>query len=355
MIRWLSWAALAGLALAFLGFLVASSGLISLKASSGHWQITELILKYGMRRSVATHSVLIDAPGDLDDPARVRRGAGHYESGCAFCHGAPGRRMPRVPAAMTPHPPPLTGPVRELDAEELFYVVDHGVKFTAMPAWPARHRPEEVWDMVAFLIALRDLDAAGYQALVRPEAPAPATVPEVVAERCVRCHGVDGLGRGAVFPRLAGQRRAYLESSLTAYATGARPSGVMEPIAADLDPEQIRAAADYYAALPPPPALEDPGELVAAGAVIAHKGVPAEKLAACAGCHGPSAHPHHDTYPLLGGQPVWYLERQLELFRAGHRGGTEWAELMHEVATAHDLDDDQIAAVARYYASISAR
>ncbi len=356
--KWILRGAAAIAGLAALGFAVAASGLIPITASSGHWPITAWMLKFSMRRSVATHSIGIASPENLRDPALILRGAGHYESGCAFCHGAPDRRMPPVPAAMTPHPPNLPEVARELAPEELFYIVKHGVKFTGMPAWPALHRDDEVWAVTAFLIALRDLDAAGYRALILAPPDARHEPPPLVLERCARCHGSDGQGRmPGAFPRLAGQRRDYLVASLGAYAAGERGSGMMEPIAARLTPAEIELAAGYYAELPPmqPTASErlELGENESAelGGTIANRGLPEQNLPSCIDCHGPSQQPRRELYPRLAGQQAWYLATQLELFRSGHRGGTRYVELMHEVA-GHQLTDEQIAAVSAYFAGL---
>lgn len=354
---WLLRGALAAVAAALLALAVSASGLIPIAASSGHWPITAWFLHFTMHRSVATHSIGIDPPDDLDDPGLVLRGAGHYDGGCRPCHGAPGERMPRIPAAMTPHPPRLGEPVRELDAEGLFYIVEHGIKFTGMPAWPARHREDEVWAVVAFLRRLPALDQAGYAELTRPSEPVRADrVPLVVRELCVRCHGADGRGRiEGAFPRLAGQREAYLLASLQAYARGERHSGIMEPIAVALDDADMARAAAYYAGLGSMDA--EPRAGTSAGALIASDGIAEQNLPSCVDCHGPAdllAHPRHEVYPLLAGQEAWYLRLQLELFRAGHRGGTPYAHVMREVA-AHELTDAQIRAVADYYAGLGER
>ena len=78
-----------------IGLGVAASGLIPIKASSGHWAITEWMLHFSMRRSIATHTIGDELP-PLDDAAWVLRGAGHYEAGCKPCHGSPELVEPRV-------------------------------------------------------------------------------------------------------------------------------------------------------------------------------------------------------------------------------------------------------------------
>ena len=95
--------------------------------------------------------------------------------GCRPCHGSPGRQAPRIALAMTPHPPYLPPAIAGWAPDELYYIVKHGVKFTAMPAWPAGRRDDEVWAMVAFLRALPRMDARSYRALAFGEARNPGS------------------------------------------------------------------------------------------------------------------------------------------------------------------------------------
>jgi len=407
------------------GFLVAASGIISIKASSGHWGITEWFLQFSKSRSVATHSMGVKTP-PLDDPALVLKGAGHFETGCLPCHGGPGREAPRIARQMTPLPPMLATMVPERDPNELFYILKHGIKFTGMPAWPALSRDDEVWAMVAFLLRLPDLDGEEYAALVFGEEvdadmdvdmnadadmdadldPSdttlaastplqgllyPEEIPSPVSDRCGRCHGADGAGRGlGAFPKLAGQRPAYLFAALRAYAEGERHSGIMQPVAAGLGEAEMREIALFYsrlttartaarpvgvngaaqapdsidasgAASAGPAAAAAPAGPSTGGAVdtlavrrgerIAHEGLPRERVPACAGCHGPSAHPKNPFYPILAGQYADYIALQLDLFKDDRRGGSAYSRLMHP--TADELTEEQVRDVALYYGSLN--
>jgi cytochrome c553 len=349
------------------GFLVAASGIIPIKASSGHWSITRWFLTFSMHRSFSTHSLGINAP-PLDDPALVLRGAGAYETNCRPCHGSPELRHPRVARKMLPEPPYLPPKISEWEPEELFSLVKHGVKLTGMPAWPTQKRDDEVWAMVAFLLTMEDLDAEGYQRLVYGRIPpaaedapihamlGPQDAPRAVTASCGRCHGVDGQGRGAgAFPRLAGQRPAYLYAALEAYARGTRHSGIMGPIAAGLSRDEMRELALYYAGLEAPsPAPRQPAALasIERGRAIAHQGVPSYRIPSCADCHGPGAVRRNPHYPHLAGQDARYLVLQLELFQQQHRGGSAFAHLMRPVASR--LTPEQRRDVAAYYESLGA-
>jgi hypothetical protein len=86
------------------GLLTVGSGIVPIKASSGHWAITAWMLEFAMRRSVATHTLGMDTL-KLDEPWLVLKGAGHYETACRPCHGSPALEHPVVVRAMTPAPP----------------------------------------------------------------------------------------------------------------------------------------------------------------------------------------------------------------------------------------------------------
>jgi cytochrome c553 len=335
---------------------VSASGVVPIKASTGHWAVTEWFLQYSKTRSIEMHARWIDEP-PLDDPALVLRGAGHYELGCRPCHGGAAGDVPRLAEFMLPPPPDLSERARMRTAAELFYVVKHGIKMTGMPAWPAPQRDDEVWAMAAFVRRLPGMTREEYERLTRGELKAPFDLvagpgePPVVAEICARCHGGDGLGRlPGAFPRLAGQRVGYLERALAAYAEGRRHSGVMGPIAAALTPAARASATTYYAALPSPPPAAPPHASSAAGARLALEGEPDDLIPACVECHGTRAAAKNPAYPILGGQDARYLSLQLRLLRNRARGGSEYLHLMHSFVDR--LTDAQIDAVSRYFASL---
>jgi cytochrome c553 len=352
-------------AAAFGGLAVAAAGVIPLRASAGHWAVTNWLLHFAMERSVVTHSLLIEAP-PLDDPARAIRGATHYERGCRSCHGSVLGRTPRVAEAMLPPPPYLPPRVSRWSPEQLFYIVKHGIKFTGMPAWPAPRRDDEVWDVVAFLLALPRLDAGAYRELTVGGSNAsgggglaalPRAVPErgrgleLIRDACASCHGLDGAGRDGAFPVLAGQQGEYMTRALHAYHDGRRHSGVMEPVAASLSDSDVADATRYYAGLPRRSReAASSAASIARGRALAARGVRSRRIPACIECHGPSAVPTNPAYPILAGQPAGYLRQQLLLLQQGRRGGSEYAHLMQPIARR--LRAEEIADLAEYFSSV---
>lgn len=176
---------------------------------------------------------------------------------------------------------------------------------------------------------------------------------EPVLADCARCHGREGAGRSfGAAPILAGQNEPYLLASLRAFAAGERKSGIMQPIAANLQDSTMKALAGYYADQVVPPRavrpVEEPDAL-GRGKTQAEKGVPEAGIPVCTHCHGPTSFPRNPMYPDLGGQYADYLALQLELFKAEKRGGTAYANIMHTAAKR--LTSEQIRDLALYYAS----
>jgi cytochrome c553 len=350
------------------GFVFAWSGVYDVAASRGHWWITNRMLHFAMESSIEHHARAIDVP-PLDEPLLLHLGLNHYQAGCAPCHGAPGEPRNPIPLQAVPEPPLLHELLPKWKPAELFWVVKHGVKYTSMPAWPAQERDDEVWAVVAALQRMPELEPAEYRTLLAGDtAVDPARVAEdarLIAAAgpvgedlvaCARCHGLDGAGGGAgAFPRLTGLGETYVYDMLRRYASGARASGVMQPIAAALADDEMRMLARHFARLPARAARgPDAGDAGAAdaGRVIAAAGLPDAGVPACDPCHATALRPRHPRYPPLAGQHERYLARQLRVWRRGIHTDTPEARIM--TVAARGLDDAAIEAVARHYAALPA-
>ena len=90
--------------------------------------------------------------------------------------------------------------------------------------------------------------------------------------------------------------------------------------------------------------------LVAFGAARAEDALLARNLAAvCANCHGTNGHARGDLIKPLAGVPA----ERIVTAMAGYRSGALPATVMHQIAKG--FSDDQIKAIAAYYAAQPAR
>lgn len=177
-----------------------------------------------------------------------------------------------------------------------------------------------------------------------------------IVPSCATCHGAQGQGdaRGG-FPRLAGQRAAYLASQLDAFADGSRVNGVMAVVARALSEPERQQLAAYFANLPVPhtTAMTRDGHTTQAqvrGAQLAHDGDAQAHLPACTQCHGRNGVGIGGSFPSLAGQPANYLSSQLRAWKHGTRAPGPLS-LMSTIASR--LSDDDISAVSLYFSTLA--
>jgi cytochrome c553 len=155
-------------------------------------------------------------------------------------------------------------------------------------------------------------------------------------------------------PRIAGQTARYIQKQLRDFASGARQNLVMGGIAKSLTDADRAKVAAYYASLPVPGhalGAEPSAALAARGHELASQGAEARHVQACNNCHGPEGSGVAFSAPYLAGQMAAYLASQLKSWQQGTRRN-DAGSLMASVAAR--LDENDIAAVTAYYASLGA-
>ena len=177
-------------------------------------------------------------------PSAYAQSAGNAERGaklaytCLGCHGIPNYRNPnpqyRVPKLRGQHPEYLVLALQAYQSGER----SHATMHANASGW----KDQDLADMAAFLAGPVVAPAAGS----KPVGKAPE-----VAQTCVACHGVDGIGITPQYPTLAGQHADYLERALTDYKKGGRKNAIMAGFAGALSAADIRALAAYYSAQRP--------------------------------------------------------------------------------------------------------
>jgi mono/diheme cytochrome c family protein len=149
--------------------LFIGSGLYNPGADSPHWKIIYVLMQVSRERSVEHHAAGIALPANLDDPQVILKGAGQYAAMCTSCHLAPGMKDTELRPGLYPRPPNLSK--ASGDPREAFWVIKHGLKMSAMPAWGASHDDATIWSMVAFLQKLPGMTPEQYKEIVAKAPP----------------------------------------------------------------------------------------------------------------------------------------------------------------------------------------
>ena len=120
----------------------------------------------------------------------VRDGMAHFADHCAICHANDGSGDIEMGKAMFPPAPDMRkAATQDLSDGALFYVIEHGIRFTGMPAWGTGTAvgEESSWHLVHFIRHLPRLTAAEIEEMeaMNPRPPAEIRL-EIEEERFLR-------------------------------------------------------------------------------------------------------------------------------------------------------------------------
>jgi mono/diheme cytochrome c family protein len=141
------------------------TGIYNIGADAPHSRLVYGLLQELREKAIARGARSVTVPDDLNDPKRIAAGAGLYNEMCTGCHLGPGIEPSEMSQGLYPAAPQLAR-ADDLSSAEQFWVIKHGVKLTAMPAWGKTHNDELIWDMVAFIRQMPKMSPAQYKATV---------------------------------------------------------------------------------------------------------------------------------------------------------------------------------------------
>jgi len=119
--------------------------------------LATLVLHDTFKSSVARQAEFVPAPPDLHNAGMIALGAQHFAQTCSSCHGGPGLGRSPLALSMRPTPQSLPAVMDRFTDQDLFVILRDGVRFNAMPAWPAKGNFKKILSVVAFLRQLPDM------------------------------------------------------------------------------------------------------------------------------------------------------------------------------------------------------
>jgi mono/diheme cytochrome c family protein len=146
------------------------SGAYDAAADQPHSGLVFFLAQTARERSIAVRSKNIQVP-NLAEPKAIAAGASEYAEMCTGCHLAPGMEDNEMRPGLYPYPPKLADHRRAAERDPLavnasaarqFWIIKHGIKMSAMPAWGKTHDDATIWTIVAFLQKLPTLTPEQY-------------------------------------------------------------------------------------------------------------------------------------------------------------------------------------------------
>ena len=160
-------AAFVVLPVAALGYFRLGLAEVQSDATPPAWE-TQL-MRSAVHASVRRSAAGIQAPPqDNVDDAMVQGGK-LYFNGCAGCHGEPGKpgedldhypRVPQLPQVGTQYSEP-----------ELYWIVKHGIRHTAMSAYGPFYSEKQLWAIASFLRRINNLPPGVLERIQAKQSP----------------------------------------------------------------------------------------------------------------------------------------------------------------------------------------
>lgn len=142
------------------------TAVFNVAANVPHWDITIQAINLMRDRSIVVHSADLKLPAP-DNPNLPVKGASVYNESCRYCHGAPGASAEVFAQGLYPAPADLfSGSIqKQWNDNQLYWIVESGLKMTGMPAFASAYDPNELLGTVAFLRKLPGMTPEEYQGL----------------------------------------------------------------------------------------------------------------------------------------------------------------------------------------------
>lgn len=104
----------------------------------------------------------------------VIAGAQLYLNHCAGCHGTPLSPATQFMHSFNPPVPAFFASAPDMSDNQNFYVIQHGIRFSGMPAWNKTLTTQQIWQTTIFLSAIPNLPPAAKKVLEPPAGTVPA-------------------------------------------------------------------------------------------------------------------------------------------------------------------------------------
>jgi thiosulfate dehydrogenase len=92
-------------------------------------------------------------------------GAKIYLNHCAGCHGLPSNADSQFARSFNPTVPGFFKEAPDMPENQNFFIIEHGIRWTGMPAWNKTLNDAEAWQVVTFLSRIPQLPPAALKEL----------------------------------------------------------------------------------------------------------------------------------------------------------------------------------------------
>jgi mono/diheme cytochrome c family protein len=138
------------------------TGFVNMRADNPPSKMETTLAGHAMDASVARAAPDLTNPV-ISDEANLTAGARVYRDRCSLCHGDPAHPKSPLATSFSPPAPQFMTKMADMPQNQNFYIVEHGIRWTGMPAWKNILSEQQVWQTVTFLSKMHELPPAPLQ------------------------------------------------------------------------------------------------------------------------------------------------------------------------------------------------
>lgn len=146
------------IALALAGFLYVRLGFVDARADIPINPLERRLAMPSLDASVDRHAPERKNPLDAGD-ANLLAGMKVYQTNCASCHGDINHHDAPLADALYPRAPQFLDDAPDMPENQNFYIIQHGVRLSGMPAWKQLLNDQQIWQVTTFLSHMDNLPA----------------------------------------------------------------------------------------------------------------------------------------------------------------------------------------------------
>jgi mono/diheme cytochrome c family protein len=146
-------------ALFLAGFIVMKAGLVNFSADNPPSDTETHLAMSAVDASTDRHAPELKNPLPANEETMVA-GADLYMNHCAGCHGVPSNKDSAFPDSFNPPVPVFFKDAPDMSENQNFYIIQHGIRWTGMPAWNKTLNDTQIWQLVTFLSNIEKLPPA---------------------------------------------------------------------------------------------------------------------------------------------------------------------------------------------------
>jgi mono/diheme cytochrome c family protein len=152
------------LALFGIAMFVAKTGRVNFAADQAPSETEKHLAMAAVDASTDRHAPEMKNPLTASEATLVS-GADLYMNHCAGCHGLPSNPDSAFARSFNPPVPVFFKDAPDMAENQNFYIIQHGVRWTGMPAWGSSLSETQIWQLVTFLGNLEKLPPAALKKL----------------------------------------------------------------------------------------------------------------------------------------------------------------------------------------------